>query len=279
MAEEHGLLQDAMGELSSALANAVGASSLIQHRLLKGEFRERRVIAGLRPFIPRRYEMSSGVIVNVPGDFSRQQDIILSDSMLVPPFLAAGELGVHPIETVAAVIEVKSVAVREAVENIASVKQLAPDEPRGFTEIRGAGIGMGETAGKPFGGALFLGSDASDKAILDAYLDATTPLAPNDRPNAMVVVGEFALSWGSFSEGSDELIIEPQPSQGTCVLLQRLGGNALLVFYLSMMRVLTAYHSPELDLFAYVDNSGGLGGHDTIVQKLPTVLQSDGHSQ
>ena len=276
MAEEHGLLQHAMGELSSALANAVGASSLIQHRLLKGEFRERRVIAGLRPFIPRRYEMSSGVIVNVRGDFSRQQDIILSDSMLVPPFLAAGELGVHPIETVAAVIEVKSVAtaqaVREAVENIASVKRLAPDEPRGFTEIRGAGIGVGETADKPFGGALFLGSGASDEAILAAYLDATTPLASNDRPNAVVVVGEFTLSWGSFSEGSEELVIEPQPSRGTCLLLQRLGGSALLAFYLSMMRVLAAYHPPELDLFAYVNNSGGLGGHEIVVQKLPTVL-------
>lgn len=134
--EEQGLLQHAMGELSSALANAVGATSLIQHRLLKGEFRERRVIAGLRPFIPRRYEMSSGVIVNAGGHFSRQQDIILSDSLLAPPFLAAGELGVHPIEAVAAVIEVKSVAtaqaMREAVENIASVKRLASDEPRGF---------------------------------------------------------------------------------------------------------------------------------------------------
>jgi hypothetical protein len=278
--EEQGLLQHAVGELSSALANAVGASSLIQHRLLKGEFRERRVIAGLRPFIPLRYEMSSGVIVNADGNFSRQQDIILSDSMLTPPFLAAGELGVHPIEAVAAVIEVKSVAtaqaMREAVENIASVKRLAPDEPRGFTEIRGASIGMGETGDKPFGGALFLGSGASDEAMLDAYLDATGTLAPNDRPNAVVVVGEFTLVWGSFAEGSDQPSIEPQPSRGTHVLLQRLGVNALLAFYMSMMKVLAAYQPPELDLIAYVNNSGGLGDHEIVVQKLPTVLQGDG---
>jgi hypothetical protein len=115
-----------MGELSSALSYAVGASSLIQHRLLKGEFRERRVIAGLRSFIPRRYEISSGVVVNASGDHSRQQDVILSDSMTVPPLLAAGDLGVHLVETVRAVIEVKSMATaqttRDAVMNVASVK-------------------------------------------------------------------------------------------------------------------------------------------------------------
>ncbi len=142
MAEEPGLLQAAVNELSSALPNAVAASSLIDHRLLKGEFRERRVIAGLRPFIPRRYEMLSGVVANADREYSRQQDIIISDSMIMPPVLAAGELGVHLIETVSAVIEVKSVAtaqaVRDAVETIASVKRLASDGPRGITVIRGA---------------------------------------------------------------------------------------------------------------------------------------------
>src|SRR5260370_30837111 len=226
MAEEPGLLQAAVNELSSALPNAVAASSLIQHRLLKGELRERRVIAGLRPFIPRRYEMNSGVVVNAEGNFSCQQDIILSDSMVAPPFLAAGELGVHPIETVSAVIEVKSVAtaqaMRDAVANIASVKQLASDEPRDFTEIRDAYIGMGQNVDKPFGGVLFLGSDASDEAILDAYVKAIATLAPNDRPNAVVVVDEFALTWGSYVEESEQPIIQPEPLRGTHVLLQRL---------------------------------------------------------
>jgi hypothetical protein len=264
-----------MGELSAALANAVGASSLIQHRLLKGEFRERRVIAGLRPFIPRRYEMSSGVVTNANGDFSRQQDIILSDSMLAAPFLAAGELGVHPIEAVSAVIEVKSTAttelVREAVANVATVKRLVSDEPRSFTVIRGGSIGMGEAVEKPFGGVLFLGSAASDEALFDAYLEATAVCAPNDRPNAMVVVGEFTLAWGSMAEGSDQLTIEPLPSRGTYgFLLQRLGANALLVFYMTMMKVLAGYQPPELDLMAYVDNSGGLGTREIIAQKLPT---------
>lgn len=270
--QEPGLLQNAMYELSSALANAVGASSLIQHKLLKGEFRERRVISGLRPFIPRRYEMLSGVVANADGLFSRQQDIIISDSMVAPPFLAAGELGVHPIETVCAVIEVKSVAsaqaMRDAVANIASVKQLASDEPRGFTMIRGASIGMGETVIKPFGGTLFLGTDASDDTLLDAYIEVTSTLPPNDRPNAVVVVDKFTIMWASFAEGSPEPQIHPHPLGATHVVLQLLGPSALLAFYMTLMKVLAEYQPPELDLSSYVNNGGGLGRHQVVVQKL-----------
>lgn len=274
MEDDRGLLQAAMGELSLALGHAVGASSLIQHRLLKGEFRERRVIAGLRPFIPLRYEINSGVVVNSNGAFSGQQDIIISDSTIAPPFLAAGELGVYPIETVTGVIEVKSVAtaqaVREAVANVASVKQLAPDEPRGYTEIRGAHIGTGQNVDKPFGGILFLDSTVSDEAILDTYIYATAQLAPNDRPNALVLVNSAVLTWGSYLDGEVQPIIQPEPLRGTHILLQRLGTNALLVFYIVLTRILDSYHPPELDLFSYIAKSGGYGAYELLARELPT---------
>lgn len=266
------MLQHAMGELSSALANAVGASSIIQHRLLKGEFRERKVIAGLRPFIPRRYEMLSGVVANADGEFSRQQDIVISDSMVSPPFMAAGELGVHPIETVSAVIEVKSIAttqsIQDGVTNISSVKKLIPDKPRAFAVIRGGGIEMGQTIDKPFGGALFLSNESSEEALLDAYLEATATLAANDRPNAVVVVGKFALTWASFTEESQGSVIQPLPSQGTHIFLHQAGPSALLIFYMNLMKVLAAYQPPQLDLASYVNNSGGVGKYEIIVQKL-----------
>jgi hypothetical protein len=272
MEEGAGLLQLAMGELTSALGSAVGASSLIQHRLLKGEFRERRVIAGLRPFIPRRYEMYSGIVVNADGKFSRQQDIILSDSMTTPPFLAAGDLGVHLVETVSATIEVKSIAtaqsMREAVANIASVKQLASDEPRDFINIRGGHIGMGRNVDKPFGGVLFLGSENSDESILNAYIEAASALAPNDRPNAVVVVDKFVLTWGTYIGESQDLTIHPEPLRGTHVLYQRLGTNALLVFYMVLMKILESYQPPKLDLLSYVTKSGGYGQYQLLAREL-----------
>jgi hypothetical protein len=270
--EQQGLLQLAMQELSSALANAVGASSPIQHRLLKGEFRERRVIEGLRPFIPRRYEMSSGVVVNAAGGSSRQQDIILADSMTTPPFLAVGELGVHPIEAVSGVIEVKSIAtaqaVLDAVENIATVKRLVSDQPRDVAMIRGGAITMGQTVAKPFGGMLFLGTDAPDEALRDAFIEATTQVGANDRPNAVVVVGKFTLMWGSYPGPFPVPVIQPEPMLGTHVFLHRAGASALLLFYRNMMKILAEYQPPELDLSAYVTASGGLGWHEIVPKEL-----------
>ena len=156
-------------------------------------------------------------------------------------------------ETVTGVIEVKSVAttqaVRDAVANVASAKQLVSDEPRGYTEIRGAYIGTGQNVDKPFGGILFLDSTVSDEAILETYIDATAQLAPNDRPNALVLVNSAVLTWGSYLDEGTQPIIQPEPLRGTHVLLQRLGVNALLVFYIVLTRILDSYHPPELDLF------------------------------
>jgi hypothetical protein len=260
-----------MAELSAALRNAVGASSIIQHNLLKGEFRERRVISGIRPFIPMRYALTSGIIINASGKFSKQQDIIISDMATVPSFLASADLSVHAIESISGVIEVKSVAttdeIRKAVENVASVKRLASDEPRDYIEIRGGYIGKGQNVDKPFGGILFLDSSISDEKILEEYRTAITAIAPNDRPNALVVVDRATLSWASYLDDI-ELTIQPEPLRGTHVVLQRLGKNSLLVFYTILLRILASYKPPELDIMNYIANSGGYGDYDLIVRSL-----------
>jgi hypothetical protein len=262
-----------MGELSAALRNAVGASSPIQHNLLKGELRERRVITGLRSFIPKRYTLSSGIIVNSSGDFSKQQDLVISDITVMPPFFAAQELAVHPIESISGTIEIKSLAksglIREAVNNVASVKTLAPDEPRDYVEIRGGHIGAGQNVDKPFGGIMFLDSEMSDDAILDEYLDATTTLAPNNRPNALVVVDRLTLSWGSYPAETSQLVTEPEPLRGTHVVRQILNANSLLVFYVILMRILASYKPPEMDIMNYVVNSGGYGEYELMVRAIP----------
>ena len=261
-----------MVELSAALRNAVGASSIIQHNLLKGEFRERRVISGLRPFIPMRYTLSSGIVVNASSKFSKQQDIIISDTVTVPPFLASTELSVHAIESISGVIEVKSVAttdeIRKAVENVASVKTLAPDEPRDYIEIRGGYIGKGQNVDKPFGGILFLDSSISDEKILEEYRAAVTKIAPNDRPNALVIVDRATLSWASYPDDTGQLTIQPEPLRGTHVVLQQLGMNSLLVFYTILLRILASYKPPKIEIMDYITNSGGYGDYGLTVRSL-----------
>jgi Domain of unknown function (DUF6602) len=273
--EERGLLHYAMEELSSALGAAVGASSLIQHRLLKGEFRERRVISGLRTCIPRRYEINSGVVINDSGASSQQQDVILSDSMVAPPFLAAGELSVFPIEAVSAVIEVKSVAtsqaVKDAVANIASVKTLMPDIPRALARPgRGLVTVPVSTTLKPFGGILFLGRDISQETVCSAYLEACSGLAPINRPNALVVVNEMTVMWGTVPADLPAPRIHPDPSEGTHLLVHRSDKDALLSFYVNLMTMLREYSAPNLDLISYLNNGGGVESEDIAVRELPS---------
>jgi hypothetical protein len=268
-----GLLQESLGELSAGLERAVGASRPIEHRLLKGEFRERRVIAGLRPFIPARFSMTSGVVVNSRQEFSRQQDIVLSDTMRAAPFLAAGDLGVHPVELVDGVIEVKSTASRQtvadAVENIASVKRLAPYEMRDFTRFSGSGIGMGQTNEKPFGGALFLGASANLETLFDAYLSACQDLDPVDRPHVLTIVGHAAIQWVNVDTTAGTLrSVEPLPTNANAAALMPVGQNALLSFYMTLMEVLTGYSRPPFDLIGYVNAAGGLGRHEMTIQPL-----------
>jgi len=62
----------------------------------------------LNYFIPDRYGIGSGVIVNSYGNQSKQWDIIIYDKDILPPFVFEMSRGMFPAETVLAVIEVKS---------------------------------------------------------------------------------------------------------------------------------------------------------------------------
>src|SRR4051812_48937859 len=102
-----------MHALSTSLRGSLVRSESIGHALTKGEVREEDVADALRPHLPVRFTMSSGVVVNTRGEESSQQDILVTDSSISPPFLTAGRLGLHPAETVAAALEVKSTLTSE----------------------------------------------------------------------------------------------------------------------------------------------------------------------
>lgn len=139
-----------MERLSRGLRDSLASTGAIKHALTQGEIREAEVIAGLRPHIPERYRLATGEVVNAAGERSRQQDVIISDALVGTPFLAQGGIGVFPVEIVHATLQVKSrispSTVAGAIGNLASVKSLVSDDPRGMARIQGAGMVMGETS-------------------------------------------------------------------------------------------------------------------------------------
>lgn len=103
-------------------------TSQIEHRGIKGNYREELLKRYLRELIPSKYSIGTGVIVDANQSQSRQQDFFIYDNGNSPVFLKMEAAQVIPVESVYAVIEVKSVLTKAELEksiiNIRSVKRL-----------------------------------------------------------------------------------------------------------------------------------------------------------
>lgn len=74
----------------------------------KGAFREFFVAQLIRPFVPPHFGIGSGIVMDFYERQSKQSDVIIYDHRLLPPILLAGDRGIFPVDSVLAVIEVKS---------------------------------------------------------------------------------------------------------------------------------------------------------------------------
>jgi len=103
-------------------------SSQIQHRGVKGDVREDILKEFLKKYLPEKYGIAKGLVIDVNGKQSKQQDILIYDKSITPVFFLSQSETILPIESVLSIIEVKSVLNKkqliEALENIKSVKEL-----------------------------------------------------------------------------------------------------------------------------------------------------------
>ena len=244
-----------MRALSRGLTTSLEATTSVEHNLTKGELREDDLRTALRPHIPRRYELVSGIIVNSSGEQSRQQDVIVSEGTEIPSFIARGGITVQPIEAVVATLEVKSAATPETVtDGVAKAVSVASLLPEGLRTTHKPDIGSQVIRGiseTPFAGIVALRSDRSDTSLVEAFIVAHKDVQPHDRCNALVVVGDFVLCW------TDGQSFAALPGASTPRLARiHAGDDALLVFYVLLMLSISRYHRPELDFVAYLDGAG-----------------------
>jgi hypothetical protein len=116
-----------ISRIRKALEDSTAASEY-DNKVLKGRAREIFVSDLLVPFLDRSFGVCTGVVIDSDGGHSNQIDIIIYNTVVVPPvMLSAGE-GVIPYEAVLATIEVKttlnSVELRKGVQNARSIKAL-----------------------------------------------------------------------------------------------------------------------------------------------------------
>lgn len=93
--------------VSGFVAQAESITKL-KHDLTKGQIREVFLQGLLRHFLPEYLGVGTGIIINNQAHQSKQMDIVIFDSRILPPLLTTGNPNIFPIETVVSVVEVKS---------------------------------------------------------------------------------------------------------------------------------------------------------------------------
>jgi hypothetical protein len=97
--------------LSSRVMSAVNdakAVAAISHRGVRGRIREILVGELFRPLAPADIGVGTGQVISSAGDTSAEQDVVIYDRRVLPPALFQGDMGVFPIESVVATVEVKT---------------------------------------------------------------------------------------------------------------------------------------------------------------------------
>jgi hypothetical protein len=94
----------------------------LDHPAEKGRGREDALRDFLREYLPERFGVDTGFLVDVHGNVSGQMDIVIFDRASAPVFKMSSTVRVFPVESVAAVIQVKSKLdgreLKKAVENL-----------------------------------------------------------------------------------------------------------------------------------------------------------------
>jgi hypothetical protein len=193
-------------------------NSLFHHQGVKGEGNEAVLRDLIKKFIPKRYGIGTGVLIDRFGHQSRQCDIVVYDTLLYPSLLSLSSVHLFPVDLVYATIEVKTTldsgTVKEALQNIASVKALdyIKADFATFTTRNGAGLGEIQKTTPPAGFVFAYNSEARTD---DTFKTWFTPEKPEDTPQYPSLVGclDFGII-GFVSPGVEDCSASSLPDVG-----------------------------------------------------------------
>ena len=118
--EKRTLIQEDSSSVIGGMLERIETLSAMDHKLTKGELRELFVSGVLKKFLSSQFDVGSGIIINHRGDQSKQTDIVIYDTRILPPFIKEQSIGVYPAESVIATLEVKSYLHKKDLESAES---------------------------------------------------------------------------------------------------------------------------------------------------------------
>lgn len=226
------------------------------HMEYRGRTREIVIKNFLRKYLPPSLGAESGQVVSSDGQTSQQMDVVIFDRFRCPLLLREDEVHVFPIESVYAVIEVKSrldsSTLRDSQDKIRSIKRL-PKEA--FFPARGAFHYEVRMFGKEYSycptlGFVF-GFDSIDvRKLTDnlATLIRRETIGMDERIDMICVLNRGVIA---NMNTAGEVSYAPEPGSS---LVGIPTDKSLLFFYLLMMSVLAQVWMPPVRLLAYAKN-------------------------
>ena len=141
------------------LVMLLGGRGVVDHPGEKGTATEESWRRLLRSYLPSRYQVGSGFVVDVKGRVSDQMDVLLLDNQYSPVFFESGGVRYFPAESVYAAFEVKQDMTRENIAyagaKVASVRRLYRTSAR---IPHAGGAYEPKTPGRIIGGLLATGA-------------------------------------------------------------------------------------------------------------------------
>lgn len=124
--------------VKNMLQSFEGWDTYVSHPGEKGGIRERRVQDFLKNYLPAKYGVASGHIIDWQGVESRQEDVVIFDKFNCPTLKTDPYYQVFPCETVYATVEVKSTLndkmISDCIDHTYHLRQLERGSELGFIE-------------------------------------------------------------------------------------------------------------------------------------------------
>lgn len=195
----------------------------------KGEAREAVVRGFLDRWLPRKYAIGRGQVIDQDGESSGQMDVVIHDDLhSVPIFRELDSPGIFPVETVFGVLQVKSLLstteLKSAIGNVTSCLGL-------HREPRVQYLGNLETKNdyRPLTAIFGFTGPADPDNILRVWGERSRALPESLRPAVACVLGRGCLMYGSEGSGWSTVYRDQ-----TIPLWVECGEDALLFFYLAI---------------------------------------------
>lgn len=226
----------------------------VDHPLEKGLARERLLIEYLRRFLPERYGIDSGFVVDSRDKISKQIDIVIYDKIIPPVFELPGNLKYFPCECVVAVGEVKStITDREtfanALEKLKSVQvldkfssrtnlEVAVHGAHGHFSLKESQLDIVPIPHRTLG-FIFTSQAMSLETMISCVKEYCAANPKLYWPNIIVDFGQYLISYLAEKAGRESLELFPDDAIGLYATRPEEIPNLVLLFACLLTNFLT----------------------------------------